>query len=56
MIQNSKIDQVADLILALAIHGGREGLAVTSEDRDGYDYLDCQIAARAILDTLAVAE
>src|SRR5690348_5119622 len=45
-------DHIADLILALAVYRGREGAAVTDEDRDGADYADCQTAADAILELL----
>ncbi|MFC8921720.1 hypothetical protein [Cellulosimicrobium sp. NPDC057127] len=40
--------QVADVILATAVQGGREGAVVTAEARDGADYLDCLTAAEQI--------
>lgn len=46
-------DRIADLILSLAVYGGREGTGVTDEDRDSAEYTDCQNAADAILNLVA---
>ena len=46
-------DRIADLILSLAVYGGREGTGVTDEDRDSAEYTDCQNAADAILTHVA---